>query len=59
MLKNYLTKFISQSYAPKFVCISYDIPEIEIHGKKNFPEKECWEGGGTGRWEGSQRPVAN
>jgi hypothetical protein len=26
------------------VCISYDILEIEIHGKKNFPEKESWEG---------------
>jgi hypothetical protein len=39
MLKNYLTKFISQSYAPKFVCISYDIPEIEIHGKKKLSRK--------------------
>jgi hypothetical protein len=39
--------------------ISYDIPEIEILGKKKLSRKGKLGRGGTGRWEGSQRPVAN
>jgi hypothetical protein len=33
------------------VCINYDIPEIEIHGKKKLYRKGKLGRGGTGRSE--------
>jgi hypothetical protein len=52
-LKNYLTNFISRSYAPKLCVTSYAILKIEIRGKKKLSRKEKLGRGGTGRWEGS------